>query len=81
MTSPSKAERQGLSTEAALTGILALLVEQREERSQKDTAVEKVEVVLSRAGLSHDEIAVVTGKKADAIRKAIARAKSKKGSK
>ena len=67
------------ASEAAVRAILALLVEEREarlkERETKDAT--KIELVLSNAGLPVDEIVAVTGKKPDAVRKAIQRGKAK----
>lgn len=64
--------------EAALAGILALLIDAREARIGDDKSAEKIEVLLFRAGLSKDDIAAVTGKQPDAVRKMIERAKPKK---
>ena len=61
-----------IRSDAALAGLLALAVQQFEPESGK---VEKPELILHRAGLTYDEIAVVTGKKVGAIRKAIQRAR------
>jgi hypothetical protein len=74
-------ERHVISTDAAMARILALLVEAREERFKGDRDAPKVEVLLAKAGLTKDDIAAVTGKQPDAIRKAIERTKSKKRSK
>jgi hypothetical protein len=60
--------------EAALSGILAMLVAEREERP-RDMKAGKTEVILASSGLSNDEIAMVTGKSADAIRKTIERSR------
>ncbi len=57
---------------------LALLIDAREARIGDEKDPEKTEVVLSRAGLSNDDIAAVTGKRPDAVRMAIARAEPKK---
>jgi hypothetical protein len=56
-----------------LLGILALLVAEREDEPKAAT-----EVVLARAGLSHQLIADLVGKKPEAVRKRIERAKSDK---
>jgi hypothetical protein len=71
-------EGRVVSSEAALAGILALLVEEREERTKGDKNAEKIEVMLSNAGLSNENIAAVTGKQPDAVRMTLARAKSKR---
>lgn len=64
-----------MTADTALTGILALLVEQREARIADEESPKKTEVILTEAGLSNEEIAAVTGKKSDAVRMAIQRAK------
>ncbi len=76
MAARAKAQEEArIRLEAAMAGILALLIDEREERtrSQKDAA--KTEVLLAQAGVSIDEIAAVTGKKYDAVRMAISRGK------
>jgi DNA-directed RNA polymerase specialized sigma24 family protein len=76
VTPPRRAkpqERDPLRLEAALSGMLALLAEERERNAGAGAA--KIEVVLARAGLSNEEIAKVIGKNAEAVRKAIERAK------
>jgi DNA-directed RNA polymerase specialized sigma24 family protein len=65
------------ATERWLAGILAVLVEAREQRLDGDKDAMKIEVLLSRAGLSNEDIAAMTGKKADTIRVALHRAKGK----
>lgn len=62
---------------AAMAGILALLVDERESRTKGDKSAEKTEVLLANAGLPIDGIAAATGKKRDAVRKAISRAKGR----
>jgi DNA-directed RNA polymerase specialized sigma24 family protein len=74
----SSARRHLISQEAALAGILALLVDAREARIGDDKDPEKIEVVLSRAGLSNEDIGAVTGKRPDTVRVALSRAKPKK---
>jgi DNA-directed RNA polymerase specialized sigma24 family protein len=71
-------ERHRISSDAALAGILALLVDERENRpSSEDRAMRKTEAVLANAGLSIEEIAMVTGKNYNAVRMAIARARGR----
>lgn len=70
-------DRTGIAAEKSLAGILALLVEEREQRVEGNKDVTKIEVLLARAGLSYEDIATVTGKKADTVRVAIHRAKAK----
>jgi hypothetical protein len=67
--------RTHLTADAALSGILALLVDEREERVKEDKSAAKTEVLLAKAGVPVENIETLTGKKADAIRKAIQRAK------
>lgn len=75
--SGNAARQPGISAEAAMAGILALLIEEREERKKGDKDAEKIELVLSKAGLSNDDIAAVTGKQTSAVRMAISRTKAK----
>lgn len=75
-TKPSR-KRHVVSSEVAMAGVLALLVEEREERIKGDRSATKTEVVLANAGLSYDDIAAVTGKKPDAVRMAVTRKKAK----
>jgi DNA-directed RNA polymerase specialized sigma24 family protein len=63
-----------LTLEAAMAGLLRLAVVDREERIATDPNAKKIEVLLDEAGLTHGQIAEVTGKKADAVRMAISRA-------
>ena len=55
---------------------LALLADEREQRIQGDRSAEKTELVLARAGLSNEQIAVAVGKNYDAVRKTITRARA-----
>jgi hypothetical protein len=66
-------ERHQIPAESALAGILTLLVEEREERVNDDGSARKIEPLLAGAGLSIEDIVVVTGKKPDAVRKSIQR--------
>jgi DNA-directed RNA polymerase specialized sigma24 family protein len=68
----------GIGLESALSGILALLIDEREERTLGNNSATKTEIVLSQAGLSIEEIAKVTGKKYDTVRMAITRGKKAK---
>ncbi|MEA2639646.1 MAG: hypothetical protein QOF51_1040 [Chloroflexota bacterium] len=69
--------RHEMSVEKAMAGILALMVEEREQRVEGDKDAVKIEVLLARAGLSNEDIAAVTGKNPNAIRVALHRAKAK----
>jgi DNA-directed RNA polymerase specialized sigma24 family protein len=62
--------------EAALHGVLALLVEDRESRIANDKNATKTELLLERVGLTVEEIANVMGKNRDAVRKAISRGRA-----
>lgn len=68
-------DRSAIGTERAMAGILALLIDEREERTRDKKESVKTEVVLAQAGLSIEDIAAVTGKKYDTVRMAIARGK------
>jgi DNA-directed RNA polymerase specialized sigma24 family protein len=57
-------------------GVLALLVEQREQRIDGDRSAAKTELILARVGMSPDDIAAVMGKNKDAVRMVITRAKA-----
>lgn len=72
----SKAKHQ-ISLDAAVAGVLALLVEARETRVKDDKSAVKIEVILSNAGLSIEDIAAATGKKYDAVRVSLNRANKK----
>jgi DNA-directed RNA polymerase specialized sigma24 family protein len=66
-------ERHQIAPEAALAGVLALLVEARELRIQGNKDAVKTEVLLSSAGLSNEDIGAVMGKKAGTVRVALHR--------
>ena len=66
--------RSAISLESAMAGVLALLIDEREERTRNGDAV-RTEVLLSNAGLSIEEIANLTGKKYDTVRMSISRGK------
>jgi DNA-directed RNA polymerase specialized sigma24 family protein len=65
-----------VSSEAVMTGILALLVDDRERRITGDKDARKTEVLLADAGLPAPEIASLMGKNTGAVRMAIQRARS-----
>ena len=69
--------KQQVTSEAALAGLLALLVDEREERVKGDKDARKTEILLADAGLSIEDIAAVMGKNYDAVRVAINRARAK----
>lgn len=66
-----------IDPDSALAGILALLVDLREERVKEMKTAAKTEVLLSNAGLSVDAIVALTGKNTDAVRKTIQRGRVK----
>jgi DNA-directed RNA polymerase specialized sigma24 family protein len=70
--------RRGLSSsgETALAVVLALLVDERERQVKEDKDARKTEVVLAGAGLGAADIAALTGKNVDAVRKTLQRARS-----
>jgi DNA-directed RNA polymerase specialized sigma24 family protein len=74
--SNTETKNSGVSSEAALAGILALLADEREARIEGDKAGTKTEILLAGAGLAAPEIAALMGKKPDAVRKTLQRGRS-----
>lgn len=72
---PKAQDRSGIALESAIAGVLALLIDEREERTRTSKDAAKTEVLLAQAGLSIEDIAAVTGKKYDTVRMAITRGK------
>lgn len=70
MPSEQESSIAKIRPEAALAGLLALAVKDLDVDGSDDR---KTEVVLSDVGLTNEEIALLTGKKAPAIRMSIAR--------
>jgi hypothetical protein len=70
-------DKQGISMDSAVAGLLALLVDGPELRVKDDKTAVKTEVLLSHEGLSIDDIAAVTDKKYDAVRLSLSRASKK----
>jgi hypothetical protein len=70
----------GVSLEATMAGVLALLVDEREARVGEKYQARKTEVLLADAGLAYGEIAVLLGKDYHAVRMAITRARRSKKS-
>lgn len=66
-------EQHRISPDAATLGVLALLIDEREQRIGNDKNAERTEVLLARVGFSVDDIAAAMGKKRDAVRMMIAR--------
>ena len=78
MARPRKSpEKHQVAPEAALAGILALLVNEREDRTKENKEAPKTEIILANAGLSLEDIAAVTGKNYNTVRMAITRAKGR----
>jgi hypothetical protein len=70
-------ETHRISLETAMAGVLALLVEERQERTKENKAATKIEVLLANAGLSVEDIVALTRKKPAAVRKTIERGRAK----
>jgi DNA-directed RNA polymerase specialized sigma24 family protein len=58
-----------------LRALLALAVDEREERVKEMPGAQKTEVILDSAGLASGEIAALTGKQAGSVRMALSRAR------
>ena len=69
-----------LPIEKTMVAVLAVLIAERDERLVPPATPRKTEVILADAGMAIGEIALVTGKKYDAVKMAIARARRPKGS-
>jgi hypothetical protein len=65
----------GVGIETALTGILAVLVDEREARIADKYQPRKTEVLLAEAGLSYGEIATLLNKDYNAVRMAVTRSR------
>lgn len=66
-----------ISSEAAMLGVLALMIDERERRIASEKEAEPTDVVLARVGLSVDDIATAMGKNRDAVRKMLSRRNAK----
>jgi hypothetical protein len=77
-TTKNDQDPKPIAVESAMTGILALLIAEREERTADDKNAVRTEVLLADAGLSLEEIVVVTGRKYDAVRMAVSRGRAKR---
>lgn len=60
-----------------MAAVLALLIDERERNIADDTAAAKTELILARAALPTEDIAALTGKSHDAVRKTIQRARAR----
>ena len=77
MPRPKKdAEAAPIPLESAMSGILALLVDERDRAVAGDKDAPKTEVLLARSGMGIEDISRVTGKKYDAVRMTISRGRS-----
>lgn len=72
-----KTDKQAISLEAAMAGILILLADEREARIADDPDAPRTEVILHRAGLSIGQVATVLGKKYETAKSAIRRGQSR----
>jgi hypothetical protein len=70
-------EKDLISPDAAVAGVLALLIDARESRVKEDKEAVKTEILLSNAGLSIADIATLMGKKYDAVKMALRRNRAK----
>lgn len=72
---PSSKAPEPLTAEIALTGLLALMVDDRESRLADGYKPQKTVSLLHDAGLNVDQIAQIIGKNTPAVAKAIQRDK------
>jgi DNA-directed RNA polymerase specialized sigma24 family protein len=72
-----KRERHQIPPESAMAGVLALLVDERDERAKDNKEARKTELILAEAGLSPDDIATVMDKNVGAVRKTIQRGRGR----
>lgn len=71
----AKRSPEPLPLDTSLSGILALLADDRQQRVEGDASARKTEVLLADAGLSAEQIAPLLGKSSGAIAKSIQRAR------
>ena len=64
-----------IDLDLAIVALLRLAVVEREERIEPKLADRKIEVLLAETGLDAKQIAAITGKSIDAVRKTLQRAK------
>lgn len=75
MTEPAP-QNAALDTATALTGLLALAAAARDDAVTAPEDRRRTEVVLSDAGLTLGQIAVVTGRKYETVKTTLRRAKA-----
>jgi DNA-directed RNA polymerase specialized sigma24 family protein len=73
----SQSDSAPIDLEAALVGLLAIAVADREVLIRERPEARKSELILSEAGLEATQIARLVGKKVGAVRKTIQRARSR----
>jgi hypothetical protein len=64
-----------LPIDKTMAAVLAVLVAERDERISPPVSPRKTELILADAGLAIGDIALLTGKKYNAVQMAISRAK------
>lgn len=78
MAQPKRQQPLELDQAKATAGVLALLADERERRTDDQHEPRRTELVLSDAGLTAPEIAALLGKNRDAVAKAITRGRTPK---
>ncbi|MCU1484942.1 MAG: hypothetical protein JWN67_1688 [Actinomycetia bacterium] len=73
----SEDDRPSIPSEVATGALLVLLIAEREERLWPERPRRPTELLLADAGLSLGEIAQVTGRKYEAVKATIRRARQK----
>ncbi|HVE95072.1 MAG TPA: hypothetical protein VNB24_09140 [Acidimicrobiales bacterium] len=66
-----------MTVEQLLTAVLAVLLDEREQRVREQPAARKPEALLADAGLPVPVIATLLGKQPSAVRMSVSRARSK----
>ena len=78
MAQPKRQQPLELDQAKATAGVLALLADERERRTDEKHEPRRTESVLVGAGLTAPEIAALLGKNRDAVAKAITRGRTPK---
>jgi hypothetical protein len=73
----SSHDKHQISPDAAVAGVLALLIDARENRVKEDKEAVKTEVLLSNAGLSITDIAALMRKEYGTIKASLRRSRGK----